>query len=92
MLENTLIKALSSDCDINLNQNFAQNSLLVKILEFYATSQNATITATLWLNEKAILLSQSAPIKSSSNDEIIKAMDTAMQELTKQILMIIKNN
>lgn len=92
MLENTLIKALSSDCDINLNQNFAQNSLLVKILEFYATSQNATITATLWLNEKAILLSQSAPIKSNSNDEIIKAMDIAMQELTKQILMIIKNN
>lgn len=92
MLENTLIKALSSDCNINFTQNSAQISLLIKLLDFYANNENAKITAILWLNEKAILLSQNAPIKFSSNDEIIKAMDIAMQNLVKEILMLIKNN
>lgn len=89
MFENALIKALSTDCAINLSKN-APNNLQIKLLELYADNKFAHISAIAWLNERGILLKQEKPLKSSSNDDIINAMNAASQELITQIIALIK--
>ena len=89
MFENALIKALSSDCAINLSNN-APNNLQIKLLELYADNKFAHISAIAWLNERGIFLKQEKPLKSSSNDDIINAMNAASQELITQIIALIK--
>ena len=89
MFENVLIKALSADCAINLSKN-APNNLQIKLLELYADNKFAHISAIAWLNERGVFLKQEKPLKSSSNDDIINAMNAASQELITQIIALIK--
>ena len=89
MFENVLIKALSADCAINLSKN-APNNLQIKLLELYADNKSAHISAIAWLNERGVFLQQEKPLKSSSNDDIINAMNAASQELITQIIALIK--
>ena len=89
MFENVLIKALSADCAINLSNN-APNNLQIKLLELYADNKSAHISAIAWLNERGVFLKQEKPLKSSSNDDIINAMNAASQELITQIIALIK--